>query len=176
MILFFWLFQVPVSNANGSYPFPLEVHRNTRFLFSSKMGSPAKAIAKSIVRINHLSNGTFLLKGLSLDMHHQACKCGLSDCLCFVCVSVCVTLGFIDLLQVQLLKPGSLAQENFERLANLLEQFAFQTLLRSLFLFLLSTCGMTKFQHYLHFYLLDITTHQMVAAGHTPQSGSCATQ
>ncbi|XP_039119734.1 proteasome activator subunit 4 isoform X1 [Dioscorea cayenensis subsp. rotundata] len=66
------MFEVPVSNANGSYPFPLEVHRNTRFLFSSKMGSPAKAIAKSIV---------------------------------------------------QLLKPGSLAQENFERLANLLEQY-----------------------------------------------------
>ncbi|KAJ6818123.1 proteasome activator subunit 4 [Iris pallida] len=43
------MFEVPVSNANGSYPFPLEVPRNTRFLFSSKMGTPAKAIANSIV-------------------------------------------------------------------------------------------------------------------------------
>ncbi|XP_038972814.1 proteasome activator subunit 4 isoform X1 [Phoenix dactylifera] len=66
------LFEVPVSNGNGSYPFPLEVPRNTRFLFSSKTGMPAKAIAKSIV---------------------------------------------------YLLKPGSLVQVYFERLANLLEQY-----------------------------------------------------
>lgn len=43
------MFEVPVSNSHGSYPFPLEVPKNTRFLFSSKMGTPAKAIAKSIV-------------------------------------------------------------------------------------------------------------------------------
>ncbi|ONK69303.1 uncharacterized protein A4U43_C05F21440 [Asparagus officinalis] len=66
------MFEVPVSNTHGSYPFPLEVPRNTRFLFSSKMGTPGKAIAKSIV---------------------------------------------------YLLKPGSAAQEYFERLANLLEQY-----------------------------------------------------
>lgn len=66
------MFEVPVSNANGSYPFPLDVPRNTRFLFSSKMGTPGKAIAKSIV---------------------------------------------------YLVKPGSAAQEYFERLANLLEQY-----------------------------------------------------
>ncbi|XP_072991036.1 proteasome activator subunit 4 [Typha latifolia] len=66
------MFEVPVSNGNGSYPFPLEVPRNMRFLFSSKTGTPAKAIAKSIV---------------------------------------------------YLLKPNSMAQVYFERLANLLEQY-----------------------------------------------------
>ncbi|XP_073098688.1 proteasome activator subunit 4 isoform X3 [Elaeis guineensis] len=66
------MFEVPISNENGSYPFPLVVPRNTRFLFSSKTGAPAEAIAKSIVH---------------------------------------------------LLKPGSLAQEYFERLAKLLEQY-----------------------------------------------------
>lgn len=66
------MFEVPVSNANGTYPFPLKVPRNIRFLFSGEMGTPAKAIAKSIV---------------------------------------------------YLLRPGSMAQEYFERLANLLEQY-----------------------------------------------------
>ncbi|WOL13929.1 proteasome activator subunit 4 isoform X2 [Canna indica] len=66
------MFEVPVSSGSGSYPFPLEVPRNMKFLFSSKSGVPAKAIAKSIV---------------------------------------------------YLLKPGSSAQEYFERLANLLEQY-----------------------------------------------------
>lgn len=66
------MFEVPVSSGSGSYPFALEVPRNMKFLFSSKSGTPAKAIAKSIV---------------------------------------------------YLLKPGSSAQEYFERLANLLEQY-----------------------------------------------------
>ncbi|XP_020110072.1 proteasome activator subunit 4 [Ananas comosus] len=66
------MFEVPVSNGRGSYPFPMGVPRNTRFLFSSKSGTPSKAIAKSIV---------------------------------------------------YLLKPRSAAQEYFERLADLLEQY-----------------------------------------------------
>ncbi|KAI0501736.1 hypothetical protein KFK09_016681 [Dendrobium nobile] len=55
------MFEIPVSTGNGAYPFPLEVPRNTRFLFSSKTGTPAKAIAKSIV---------FLLKPGSLAHEH----------------------------------------------------------------------------------------------------------
>ncbi|KAL6596609.1 hypothetical protein ACP70R_047252 [Stipagrostis hirtigluma subsp. patula] len=43
------MFEVPISTGNGSYPFPVEVPRNIRFLFSSKTRSPSKAIAKSIV-------------------------------------------------------------------------------------------------------------------------------
>ncbi|XP_077217554.1 proteasome activating protein 200 isoform X2 [Tasmannia lanceolata] len=43
------MFEVPVANGNGSYPFSLAVPRNTRFLFSSTVVTPAKAIAKSIV-------------------------------------------------------------------------------------------------------------------------------
>jgi len=43
------MFEVPISSGNGSYPFPVEVPGNTRFLFSSKTRSLAKAIAKSIV-------------------------------------------------------------------------------------------------------------------------------
>lgn len=66
------LFELPVSSGSGTYPFPLEVSRNTRFLFSSKMGTSSKAIAKSIV---------------------------------------------------YLLRPCSSAQEHFEKLANLLEQY-----------------------------------------------------
>ncbi|RWW57093.1 hypothetical protein BHE74_00036140 [Ensete ventricosum] len=72
------MFEVPVSSGSGSYPFALEVPRNMKFLFSSKSGTPAKAIAKSIV-----SNFVYLLK------------------------------------------PSSSAQEYFERLANLLEQYSF---------------------------------------------------
>ncbi|KAF8409810.1 hypothetical protein HHK36_005889 [Tetracentron sinense] len=66
------MFEVPVANGNGSYPFNVAVSRNTRFLFSNKVVTPAKAIAKSIV---------------------------------------------------YLLKPGSSAQEYFEKLVNLLEQY-----------------------------------------------------
>ncbi|VAI85409.1 unnamed protein product [Triticum turgidum subsp. durum] len=66
------MFEVPISSGNGSYPFPVEVPRNTRFLFSSKTRSPSKAIAKSVV---------------------------------------------------YLLKPKSLALEQFEKLINFLEQF-----------------------------------------------------
>lgn len=42
--------QVPVANGNGSYPFTVDVPRNTRFLFANRMVTPSKAIAKSIVR------------------------------------------------------------------------------------------------------------------------------
>ena len=41
--------QVPVANGSSSYPFSLDVPRNTRFLFSNKTSTPAKAISKSIV-------------------------------------------------------------------------------------------------------------------------------
>ncbi|KAL5981317.1 hypothetical protein ACLOJK_015372 [Asimina triloba] len=40
---------VPVASGSGSNPFSVDVPRNTRFLFSSKLVTPAKAIAKSIV-------------------------------------------------------------------------------------------------------------------------------
>ncbi|KQK18511.1 hypothetical protein BRADI_1g42980v3 [Brachypodium distachyon] len=53
------MFEVPISSGNGSYPFPVEVPRNTRFLFSSKTRSPTKAIAKSVV---------YLLKPKSLAL------------------------------------------------------------------------------------------------------------
>lgn len=43
------MFEVPVANGSGSYPFSVDVPRNTRFLFSNKTMTPAKAIAKSIV-------------------------------------------------------------------------------------------------------------------------------
>ncbi|GKV36472.1 hypothetical protein SLEP1_g44600 [Rubroshorea leprosula] len=66
------MFEVPVANGSGSYPFSVDVPRNTRFLFSNKTVTPAKAIAKSIV---------------------------------------------------YLLKPSSSAQEHFEKLVNLLEQY-----------------------------------------------------
>jgi proteasome activator subunit 4 len=66
------MFEVPVANGNGSYPFSIDVPRNTRFLFSNRTVTPAKAIAKSIV---------------------------------------------------YLLKPGGSAQQQFEKLVNLLEQF-----------------------------------------------------
>ncbi|GMJ16016.1 proteasome activating protein 200 [Hibiscus trionum] len=66
------MFEVPVASGSGSYPFSVDVPRNTRFLFSNKTATPAKAIAKSVVYI---------------------------------------------------LKPSSLAQEYFEKLVNLLEQY-----------------------------------------------------
>uniref|UniRef100_A0A2C9WGL5 Proteasome activator Blm10 middle HEAT repeats region domain-containing protein n=1 Tax=Manihot esculenta TaxID=3983 RepID=A0A2C9WGL5_MANES len=66
------MFEVPVANGSGSYPFSVDVPRNTRFLFSNKTSTPAKAISKSIV---------------------------------------------------YLLRPGSSAQEHFEKLVNLLEQY-----------------------------------------------------
>ncbi|KDP36327.1 hypothetical protein JCGZ_09542 [Jatropha curcas] len=43
------MFEVPVANGSGSYPFSVDVPRNTRFLFSNKTATPSKAIAKSIV-------------------------------------------------------------------------------------------------------------------------------
>ncbi|XP_050246119.1 proteasome activator subunit 4-like isoform X3 [Quercus robur] len=66
------MFEVPVANGSGSYPFSVDVPRNTRFLFSNKTVTPAKAIAKAIV---------------------------------------------------YLLRPGSLMQDQFEKLVNLLEQY-----------------------------------------------------
>ncbi|CAI0396876.1 unnamed protein product, partial [Linum tenue] len=43
------MFEVPVANGSGSYPFPVDVPRNTRFLFSNRTMTPTKAIAKSVV-------------------------------------------------------------------------------------------------------------------------------
>ncbi|VVA97480.1 unnamed protein product [Arabis nemorensis] len=43
------MFEVPVANGSGSYPFSVDVPRNTRFLFSNRTTAPAKSIAKSIV-------------------------------------------------------------------------------------------------------------------------------
>ncbi|KAL6203633.1 hypothetical protein ACLB2K_027333 [Fragaria x ananassa] len=43
------MFEVPVANGSGSYPFSVDVPRNTRFLFSNRTVTPAKGIAKSIV-------------------------------------------------------------------------------------------------------------------------------
>ncbi|KAM0029418.1 putative armadillo-like helical, proteasome activator complex subunit 4 domain-containing protein [Helianthus debilis subsp. tardiflorus] len=66
------MFEVPVASGGGSYPFTIDVPRNTRFLFTNRSQTPAKAMAKSIV---------------------------------------------------YLLKPGSLAQQHFDKLVNLLEQY-----------------------------------------------------
>ncbi|KAJ1393019.1 Proteasome activator Blm10, mid region, partial [Sesbania bispinosa] len=55
------MFEVPVANGSGSYPYSLDVPRNTRFLFSNKTSTPAKAIAKSIV---------YLLKPGSSSQQH----------------------------------------------------------------------------------------------------------
>ncbi|KAL4185907.1 hypothetical protein AMTRI_Chr10g8130 [Amborella trichopoda] len=43
------LFEVPVANGSGYFPFPIDVPRNMRFLFSGRVVTPANAIAKSIV-------------------------------------------------------------------------------------------------------------------------------
>ncbi|KAL5729683.1 hypothetical protein ACHQM5_002598 [Ranunculus cassubicifolius] len=43
------MFEVPIANSSASFPFSVDVPRNTRFLFSNKAVTPAKAIAKSIV-------------------------------------------------------------------------------------------------------------------------------
>ncbi|XP_011095624.1 proteasome activator subunit 4 isoform X1 [Sesamum indicum] len=43
------MFEVPVANGGGSYPFSIDVPRNTRFLFANRTVTPSKAIAKSIV-------------------------------------------------------------------------------------------------------------------------------
>lgn len=60
--------QVPVANGNGSYPFSVDVPRNTRFLFSNKAVTPAKAIAKSVVRMIIMApNLQFLLINSTLD-------------------------------------------------------------------------------------------------------------
>ncbi|KAG4920653.1 hypothetical protein JHK84_049501 [Glycine max] len=57
------MFEVPVANGSGSYPFSLDVPRNTRFLFSNKTSTPAKAIAKSIVYL--------LKRGSSSQKHFE---------------------------------------------------------------------------------------------------------
>ncbi|KAL1204884.1 Proteasome activator subunit 4 [Cardamine amara subsp. amara] len=43
------MFEVPVANGSGSYPFSVDVPRNTRFLFSNRTTTPSKYIAQSIV-------------------------------------------------------------------------------------------------------------------------------
>uniref|UniRef100_A0A1J3I7C0 Proteasome activator subunit 4 n=1 Tax=Noccaea caerulescens TaxID=107243 RepID=A0A1J3I7C0_NOCCA len=43
------MFEVPVANGSGSYPFSVDVPRNTRFLFSNRTITPSKSIAQSIV-------------------------------------------------------------------------------------------------------------------------------
>ncbi|KAA8523501.1 hypothetical protein F0562_009924 [Nyssa sinensis] len=55
------MFEVPVANGSGSYPFSVDAPSNTRFLFSNKASTPAKAIAKSIV---------YLLKPGSSALQH----------------------------------------------------------------------------------------------------------
>ncbi|GJX86577.1 proteasome activator subunit 4 [Tanacetum coccineum] len=55
------MFEVPVASGGGSYPFTIDVPRNTRFLFTNRAHTPAKAIAKSIV---------YLLKPGSLAQKH----------------------------------------------------------------------------------------------------------
>ncbi|CAK9180714.1 unnamed protein product [Ilex paraguariensis] len=55
------MFEVPVANGSGSYPFYVDVPQNTRFLFSNKTVTPSKAIAKSIV---------YLLKPGGSVQHH----------------------------------------------------------------------------------------------------------
>lgn len=66
------MFEVPVASGASSYPYSVDVPRNTRFLFSNKTSTPTKAIAKSIV---------------------------------------------------YLLRPGCSAQDYFDKLINLLEQY-----------------------------------------------------
>ncbi|CAN1354111.1 Proteasome activator subunit 4 [Linum perenne] len=66
------MFEVPVANGSGSYPFPVDVPRNTRFLFSNKTVTPTKAIAKSIVRLTVLSHIVYLLKpGSSTEKYFE---------------------------------------------------------------------------------------------------------
>ncbi|CAN8259509.1 unnamed protein product [Cochlearia groenlandica] len=43
------MFEVPVANGSGTYPFSVNVPRNTRFLFSNRTNTPTKSVAKSIV-------------------------------------------------------------------------------------------------------------------------------
>lgn len=43
------MFEVPVASGSSSYPYSVDVPRNTRFLFANKTATPSKAIAKSIV-------------------------------------------------------------------------------------------------------------------------------
>ncbi|KAL6547028.1 hypothetical protein OROMI_022749 [Orobanche minor] len=57
------MFEVPVANGSGSYPFPVDVPRNTHYLFANRSDTPSKAIAKSIV---------YLLKpGSSAQRHFE---------------------------------------------------------------------------------------------------------
>lgn len=103
-----------MANGSGSYPFSVDVPRNTRFLFSNKTMTPAKAIAKSIVRYS-----------LCYCLHSAAY---LPTVLmtCFPCIQslLFITCPFAK-LQVFLLRPGGSTQEHFEKLVNLLEQFVY---------------------------------------------------
>lgn len=98
-----------MANGSGSFPFAVDVPRNTRFLFSNKTMTPAKAIAKSIVRFIWCCLIFALLMNCSV-----ACMNGLE----------CIFMLLFQ-LQVYLLKPGSKSQEQFEKLVNLLEQFVY---------------------------------------------------
>ncbi|KAG2678329.1 hypothetical protein I3760_12G138800 [Carya illinoinensis] len=55
------MFEVPVANRSESHPFPMDVPKNIRFLFSNNTVSLVKAIAKSIV---------YLLKPRSAALAH----------------------------------------------------------------------------------------------------------
>lgn len=63
-----WHSQVPVANGSASYPFSVDVPRNTRFLFSNKTVTPAKAIAKSIVRSIIMFDGIHELTHISVSL------------------------------------------------------------------------------------------------------------
>ncbi|CAA7016339.1 unnamed protein product [Microthlaspi erraticum] len=43
------MFEVPVANGSGSYPFSVDVPKNARFLFHNRTVTPSKSIAQSIV-------------------------------------------------------------------------------------------------------------------------------
>lgn len=67
-------------------------------------------------------------------------------------------------LQVYLLKPGSLAQEHFEKLVNLLEQFVYTH--KEVIISIVGTCFDFLFYLFvLVFVVVDTTTPQMVADG-----------
>lgn len=73
--LFLLLSQVPIASGSGSYPFSIDVPRNTRFLFSSKVVTPATAIAKSIVSmlVPRVSTNLFSFPLMIFEYFHVAC-------------------------------------------------------------------------------------------------------
>lgn len=95
-----------MANGSSSYPYSVNVPRNTRFLFSNKTSTPSKAIAKSIVRSSIL-----ILSLLVLNSESNIFILIIPDCVLL-----------LYLLKVYLLRPGSSAQEHFDKLINILEQ------------------------------------------------------